>query len=66
MQYTLIVTVASVALGAAYVFTTEVAYWLKALVVALLLFSFVWRYGFYLQLGLGVSLSLYFTYVKSR
>jgi len=36
------------------------------LVTAVLLVSFAWRYGFYLQLGLGVFLAFYFTYVKAR
>jgi hypothetical protein len=57
---------ASIALTGVYVFATDAPYWLKALVVALLLFSFAWRYGLFLQLALGISLSLYFTYLKSR
>ena len=66
MPYGLIVTVVSVGLCAAYVFTTEVSWWLKTLVVALLLFSFMWRFGVFVQLGLGISLSLYLSYLKSR
>jgi hypothetical protein len=66
MPYGLIVTIASIALVTVYVLVTEAPIWLKTLVPTLLLFSFAWRYGFYLRLGLGVSLSLYFTYLKSR
>ena len=66
MPYGLIVLAASIALVAAYVFVTDVSYWLKALVAGLLVFSFLWRYGFFLRVALGVSISLYFTYLKSR
>ena len=58
--------VASVALAGVYVFATEASFWSKGLVVGLLLLSFVWRYGVFLQVALGVFLSLYFTYLKSR
>ena len=66
MPYGLIVQAASVALAAVFVFAAEASYWLKALVIGLLLFSFLWRYGLFLQVALGVSLSLYFTYLKCR
>jgi len=66
MPYGLIVLVASVALVVVYVFVTDAAFWSKALVAGLLLLSFAWRYGTFLQAALGVFLSLYFTYLKSR
>lgn len=66
MPYGLIVLAGSVALTGVYVFVTEASFWSKSLVSGLLLLSFVWRYGMYLQVGLGIFLSLYFTYVKSR
>jgi hypothetical protein len=66
VPYGLIVTIAAIALVVVYVLLTEVACWLKALAVALLLCSFGWQYGVYLQAALGVSISLYFTYLKSR
>jgi hypothetical protein len=65
MPYGLIVLVASIALTGAYVFATEASYWSKALVIALLLVSFAWRYGFFLRAALGVFLALYFTYQKA-
>jgi hypothetical protein len=66
MPYALIVLVASIALTVVYVFVTDASYWSKALVTALMLVSFAWRYGFYLRVGLGVFLALYFTYLKAR
>ena len=66
MPYGLIVTAAAIALVAVYALITDVALWLKALVVLLLLGSLGWRYGVYLQAVLGVSISLYLTYVRSR
>jgi hypothetical protein len=57
---------ASIALAGVYVFATEASFWSKALVAGLLLVSFVWRYGLFLQVALGIFLSLYFTYLKSR
>jgi hypothetical protein len=66
MPYGLIALVASIALTGVYVFATEASVWSKALVGGLLLGSLVWRYGLFLQVGLGIYLSLYFTYLKSR
>ena len=66
MPYGLIVLVASIVLAVVYVFVTDAAHWSKALVAALLLASFAWRYGFYLRAGLGVFLALYFRYLKAR
>ncbi len=66
MPYGLIVLAGSIALVAVFVFVTDASFWLKALAVGLLLLSFAWRYGMYLQVALGVVLSLYFTYLKSR
>jgi len=66
MPYALIVLLASIALTIVYFFVTDASYWSKALVTALLLGSFAWRYGFYLRAGLGVLLALYFTYLKAR
>jgi hypothetical protein len=64
--YGLIVVVCSVALSGVYVFATEAARWSKALVVGLLALSFFWRYGLFLQVAVGVFLSLYFTYLEAR
>ena len=58
--------VAVIALAGVYIFASEESVWSKALVAGLLLLSFVWRYGLFLQVALGVFLSLYFTYLKSR
>ena len=66
MPYGVIVLVASITLTGLYIFLTDASYWSKALVVALLLVSFAWRYGLFLQVALGIFLSLYFTYLKSR
>jgi hypothetical protein len=66
MPYGLIVTLASIALAGVYVFATDAAVWSKALVAALLLLSFAWRYGLFLRVGLGIFLALYLTYLKSR
>lgn len=66
MPYGLIVLVASLALTGAFVFVTHAAYWWKALAVGLLVFSFFWSYGMFLQVAIGVSLSLYFTYLRAR
>jgi len=66
MPYALIVLAASIALTGVYVFVTEASYWSKALVTALLLVSFAWRYGLFLRVALGVFLALYFTYLKAR
>jgi len=66
MPYGFIVLVASVALTGVYVFVADVAVWLKGLFVGLLLVSLVWRYGLFLQVALGVCLSLYFTYLQAR
>jgi len=66
MPYALIVLVVSIALSVVYVFVTDASSWSKALVMALLLLSFAWRYGFFLRVALGVFLSLYFMYLKAR
>ncbi len=66
MPYAFIVLVASVALTGVYAFATAAPIWSKWLVAGLLVISFVWRYGFFLRATLGVFLSLYFTYLKSR
>lgn len=64
--YGLIVVVGSLALSGIFVFATEASRWTKALVVALMAFSFLWRYGLFLQVAVGVFISLYFTYLKAR
>ena len=66
MPYGVIVNIASVALAGVYVFATKASVWSKGLVAGMLGLSFVWRHGIYLQVVLGVLLSLYFTYLKSR
>ena len=50
----------------AFIFAADAALWLKTLVVVLLALSFLWRYGLFLQIAIGVCLSLYFTYLKAR
>lgn len=66
MPYGFIALAASIALSGVYVFVTETPVWSKVLVALVLGVSLVWRYGFFLQLALGVFLSLYFTYLGSR
>ena len=66
MPYAFIVLIAVIALSGVYIFITDTPYWSKALVLAVLLISFVWRYGLFLRVALGIFLSLYFTYLKSR
>jgi hypothetical protein len=66
MPYGLIVVVGSIALTAVFVFVADAAFGWKALVVGLLALSFLWRHGWFLQAGLSIFLSLYFTYLKAR
>ena len=66
MPYALIALVASIALTVVYVLVTEASFWSKGLVAGLLVVSLVWRYGVFLQVALGIFLSLYFTCLKSR
>ena len=66
MPYGLIPLVAAIALTGVYVFVTEASPWSKALVVGLLVVSFLWRYGLFLQIGLSIVLLLYFTHLKAR
>jgi hypothetical protein len=66
MPYGLIVMIASIGLVGAYVFVAEASIWSKALVAGLLLVSFVWRYGMFLQVALSIFLSFYYIYLKSR
>ena len=66
MPYGLIVLAGSIALTIVYVFMTDASFWLRALAAGLLLLSFAWRYGMYLQVVLGVVLSLYLTYLRAR
>jgi hypothetical protein len=65
MPYALVL-IAVIALSGAYIFVTDTPYWSKALVLAVLLLSFFWRYGVFVRLALGIFLALYFTYVKAR
>jgi len=65
MPYGLIALVASVALTATYVFTADAPAWTKVLVVVLLVLSFIWRFGLFLQAGLSISILLYMRYVKA-
>ena len=66
MPYGTIVTVAAIVLAGAYVCVTEASFWSKGLVTVLLLVSLGWRYGFFVQTGLGVFLAFYFAYYKAR
>jgi len=58
--------VASVALAVVFLFVTDAPLWSKALVTVMLILSFMWRYGMYLQVAQGIGLSLYFTYLRAR
>lgn len=66
MAYGLILTVFTIALAAVFIFASEASWWTKALVGAVLATSFLWRYGLFLQAALGITLCLYFTYIRSR
>lgn len=66
MPYGFIALIAAIALTGVFVWVTEAAVWCKALVVGLLLLSFRWHYGLFLQVAIAISLSLYFTYLKAR
>jgi membrane-anchored glycerophosphoryl diester phosphodiesterase (GDPDase) len=66
MAYGLIVLLLTIALSAVYVFAAEVSVWSKALVVVVLAVSFVWQYGFFLRIALGICLALYFAYLQAR
>src|SRR5439155_18671015 len=66
MPYGLIALIGSIALTAVYVLVSEARLWSKILISVLLGVSFVWRYGLFLQVALGLFLSLYFTYLRSR
>ena len=47
-------------------FVSEARLWSKILIAVLLGVSFMWRYGLFLQVAIGLFLSLYFTYLRSR
>jgi hypothetical protein len=66
MPYYLIVLVGVLALASVFVIAADAALWIKVLVVGLLALSFFWRYGLFLQVAIGVSISLYLTYLKAR
>jgi len=66
MPYGLIVMVASVALTGMFILVSGASYRSKVLVVTLLVVSFAWRYGLFLQVALSIFLSLYFTLLRSR
>ena len=66
MGYGLIALAGSVALTSVYVLATEASRWSKAFLTGLLFASLFWHYGLYLQVILGVFLSLYFAYLNSR
>jgi len=66
MPYGYILWIAVTGLCAVFIFATEARTWAKAVVIALLGVSFLWRYGFLVQSALGVTVSLYFTYLKAR
>ena len=66
MPYGLIALIASISLTGVYVLVSETPAWSKVLVAVLFGLSFVWHYGVFLQVALSISLSLYFTYFKSR
>ena len=66
MPYGLIAMIVSFALTVVYVFTARAGLWSKVLIGGLLLASLVWRYGLFIQVALGIFLSLYFTHFKAR
>jgi hypothetical protein len=66
MPYGIIVLIGSFALTAVYVLVTQAPVWAKAVVAALFLVALRWRYGMYVQVLLGVGISLYFTCLKAR
>lgn len=65
MPYGLLVLIVTIAMTVVFVFVTDASIWLKALALGMLLLSFAWHHGMYLQVALGIALSLYFTYLKS-
>ncbi len=65
MPYFLIPLIGSIGLTVAYVSVTDAPMWKKVLATLLLLASFAWRYGMFLQVGLSVGLLLYFAYLKA-
>jgi hypothetical protein len=66
MPYGLILTVAAVALSARYLAERDAPYWIKAIVLGLVLFSFNWPYGIYLQAVIGTAVYLHLIYLRSR
>ncbi len=66
LPYGLIVLAASVGLAIVYVCVSQASIWSKVVVAGLMVFSFVWRYGMWVQVAVGIFLSLYFIYLKSR
>jgi len=66
MPYGLRALIASISLTGVYVLVSETPAWSKVPVAALFGLSLVWHYGVFLQVALSISLSLYFTYFKSR
>ena len=66
MSYGFIVTVLSIALALTYIFVSEASIWSKVLVAGLMVLSFVWQYGFFLRVAVGIFLALYFAYLKAR
>ena len=66
MGYGFIALVGSIALTAVYVLVTDAAYWLKALIAALLAVSLMWRFGLYLQVAISIFILYYLTYLRTR
>jgi hypothetical protein len=64
--YAMLTTFVSVALIGWYVLMTQTPFWSKATMLGLLLISFEWRFGFVVQLALGMFVVLYQTYLKAR
>ena len=62
MPYGLILLLVLITLAGRYVLFTDVSPRLKVVVVGLVVLSFVWEYGIFVQLGLSLCLSVYFTY----
>jgi hypothetical protein len=64
VPYGLVVLIALVFLSGKFFILKEISWRLKALVMGLVAISLGWRYGFFLQAALGITLAIYFKYVR--
>lgn len=49
-----------------FIGATRAPLWSKVLVGGLLLISFFWEFGLYLQVALGIFITLFLSYTKGR